>query len=164
MLCGGSSGVLGVDLISKRVNEAKNRAVSLKKIFGDRFYIEIQRHGNQEKIRTSEEAATEDLLLELADDNSIPIVATNNVHFKDKNSFEAQDVLLCIAQNTYLDQEAERERLTQEHYFKSSKEMRILFHDLLEAYDNTLEIAVRCTYRPIKSEPMLPKFAANEIE
>ena len=164
MLCGGSSGILGVNLISKRMNEAKKRAVDLKKIFGDRFYIEIQRHGNEETIRTSEEAATEDLLLELADDYSIPIVATNNVHFKDKKSFEAQDVLLCIAQNTYLDQEAERERLTQEHYFKSSKEMRILFHDLPEAYDNTLEIAVRCTFRPIKREPMLPKFAANEIE
>ena len=127
MLCGGSSGILGVNLISKRMNEAKKRAVDLKKIFGDRFYIEIQRHGNEETIRTSEEAATEDLLLELADDHSIPIVATNNVHFKDKKSFEAQDVLLCIAQNSYLDQEAERERLTEEHYFKSSKEMRILF-------------------------------------
>ena len=63
----------------------------------------------------------------------------NNVHFKDKKSFEAQDVLLCIAQNTYLDQEAERERLTQEHYFKSSKEMRIYFMTC-QKHDNTLEI------------------------
>ena len=126
--------------------------------------IEIQRHGQQDSHRTKEEEETENLLLELADDNCIPIVATNNVHFKDKKSFEAQDVLLCIAQNAYLDQEAKRERLTQEHYFKSSNEMKTLFGDLLEAYNNTLEIGVRCTFKPSKREPILPKFAPNEKE
>ena len=164
LLCGGSSGILGANLLSNRKEEAKKNAVYLKKIFGDRFYIEIQRHGQQDSYKTKEEEETEDFLLELADDNYIPIVATNNVHFKDKKSFEAQDVLLCIAQNAYLDQEAQRERLTQEHYFKSSYEMKTLFGDLLEAYNNTLEIAVRCTFKPSKREPILPKFAPNEKE
>ena len=164
LLCGGSSGILGANLLSNRKEEAKKNAVYLKKIFGDRFYIEIQRHGQQDSHKTKEEEETEDLLLELADDNCIPIVATNNVHFKDKKSFEAQDVLSCIAQNAYLDQEAQRERLTQEHYFKSSYEMKTLFGDLLEAYNNTLEIAVRCTFKPSKREPILPKFAPNEKE
>ena len=164
LLCGGSSGILGANLLSNRKEEAKKNAVYLKKIFGDRFYIEIQRHGQQDSYKTKEEEETEDLLLELADDNCIPIVATNNVHFKDKKSFEAQDVLLCIAQNAYLDQEAQRERLTQEHYFKSSYEMKTLFGDLLEAYNNTIEIAVRCTFKPSKREPILPKFAPNEKE
>ena len=164
LLCGGSSGILGTNLLLNREEEAKKTAVYLKKIFGDRFYIEIQRHGQQDSYRTKEEEETENLLLELADDNCIPIVATNNVHFKDKKSFEAQDVLLCIAQNAYLDQEAKRERLTQEHYFKSSNEMKTLFGDLLEAYNNTLEIAVRCTFKPSKREPILPKFAPNEKE
>ena len=63
-----------------------------------------------------------------------------------------------------MDQEAKRERLTQEHYFKSSYEMKTLFGDLLEAYNNTLEIAVRCTFKPSKREPILPKFAPNEKE
>ena len=164
LLCGGSSGILGANLLLNRKEEAKKTAVYLKKIFGDRFYIEIQRHGQQDSHRTKEEEETENLLLELADDNCIPIVATNNVHFKDKKSFEAQDVLSCIAQNAYLDQEAQRERLTQEHYFKSSYEMKTLFGDLLEAYNNTLEIAVRCTFKPSKREPILPKFAPNEKE
>ena len=164
LLCGGSSGILGANLLSNRKEEAKKTAVYLKKIFGDRFYIEIQRHGQQDSYKTKEEEETEDLLLELADDNCIPIVATNNVHFKDKKSFEAQDVLSCIAQNAYLDQEAQRERLTQEHYFKSSYEMKTLFGDLLEAYNNTIEIAVRCTFKPSKREPILPKFAPNEKE
>ena len=164
LLCGGSSGILGANLLSNRKEEAKKTAVYLKKIFGDRFYIEIQRHGQQDSYKTKEEEETEDFLLELADDNYIPIVATNNVHFKDKKSFEAQDVLSCIAQNAYLDQEAQRERLTQEHYFKSSYEMKTLFDDLLEAYNNTLEIAVRCTFKPSKREPILPKFAPNEKE
>ena len=164
LLCGGSSGILGANLLLNRKEEAKKKAVYLKKIFGDRFYIEIQRHGQQDSYKTKEEEETEDFLLELADDNYIPIVATNNVHFKDKKSFEAQDVLSCIAQNAYLDQEAQRERLTQEHYFKSSYEMKTLFGDLLEAYNNTLEIAVRCTFKPSKREPILPKFAPNEKE
>ena len=164
LLCGGSSGILGANLLSNRKEEAKKNAVYLKKIFGDRFYIEIQRHGQQDSYKIKEEEETEDFLLELADDNYIPIVATNNVHFKDKKSFEAQDVLSCIAQNAYLDQEAQRERLTQEHYFKSSYEMKTLFGDLLEAYNNTLEIAVRCTFKPSKREPILPKFAPNEKE
>ena len=164
LLCGGSSGILGANLLSNRKEEAKKNAVYLKKIFGDRFYIEIQRHGQQDSYKTKEEEETEDFLLELADDNYIPIVATNNVHFKDKKSFEAQDVLSCIAQNAYLDQEAQRERLTQEHYFKSSYEMKTLFGDLLEAYNNTIEIAVRCTFKPSKREPILPKFAPNEKE
>ena len=164
LLCGGSSGILGTNLLLNRKEEAKKTAVYLKKIFGDRFYIEIQRHGQQDTYKTKEEEETEDFLLELADDNYIPIVATNNVHFKDKKSFEAQDVLSCIAQNAYLDQEAQRERLTQEHYFKSSYEMKTLFGDLLEAYNNTLEIAVRCTFKPSKREPILPKFAPNEKE
>ena len=164
LLCGGSSGILGTNLLLNRKEEAKKTAVYLKKIFGDRFYIEIQRHGQQDSYKIKEEEETEDFLLELADDNYIPIVATNNVHFKDKKSFEAQDVLSCIAQNAYLDQEAQRERLTQEHYFKSSYEMKTLFGDLLEAYNNTLEIAVRCTFKPSKREPILPKFAPNEKE
>ena len=164
LLCGGSSGILGTNLLLNKKEEAKKTAVYLKKIFGDRFYIEIQRHGQQDSYKTKEEEVTEDFLLELADDNYIPIVATNNVHFKDKKSFEAQDVLSCIAQNAYLDQEAQRERLTQEHYFKSSYEMKTLFGDLLEAYNNTLEIAVRCTFKPSKREPILPKFAPNEKE
>ena len=164
LLCGGSSGILGANLLLNKKEEAKKTAVYLKKIFGDRFYIEIQRHGQQDTYKTKEEEVTEDFLLELADDNYIPIVATNNVHFKDKKSFEAQDVLSCIAQNAYLDQEAQRERLTQEHYFKSSYEMKTLFGDLLEAYNNTLEIAVRCTFKPSKREPILPKFAPNEKE
>ena len=164
LLCGGSSGILGANFLSNRKEEAKKTAVYLKKIFGDRFYIEIQRHGQQDSYKIKEEEETEDFLLELADDNYIPIVATNNVHFKDKKSFEAQDVLSCIAQNAYLDQEAQRERLTQEHYFKSSYEMKTLFNDLLEAYNNTLEIAVRCTFKPSKRDPILPKFAPNEKE
>ena len=52
----------------------------------------------------------------------------------------------------------------QEHYFKSSSEMKNLFSDLLEAFDNTLEVAVRCTFKPKKRGPILPKFAPNERE
>ena len=163
-LCGGPKGVLGLNILKKNVAAASATANWFKEKFGDKFYIEIQRHGTGKALRTKEQEATEMCLLSLAYENEIPIVATNNVHFKDRSSFEAQDVLLCIAQNAYVDQEAERVKLTPEHFLKSSEEMRELFNDLPEAFNNTLEIAMRCTFRPEKREPILPKFADNERE
>ena len=163
-LCGGTKGSLGLNILKKNINAANVAANWFKKIFGDRFYIEIQRHGSGKSVRTKEQELTENALLELAYKNEIPIVATNDVHFRDRDTFEAQDVLLCIAQNAYVDQETEREKLTPEHYLKSSEEMRDLFEDLPEAFDNTLEIAMRCIFRPEKRSPILPKFADNERE
>mgnify|MGYP002882541089 FL=1 len=163
-LCGGTKGSLGLNILKKNINAANVAANWFKKIFGDRFYIEIQRHGSGNNVRTKEQELTENALLQLAYKNEIPIVATNDVHFRDRDTFEAQDVLLCIAQNAYVDQETEREKLTPEHYLKSSEEMRDLFEDLPEAFDNTLEIAMRCIFRPEKRSPILPKFADNERE
>ena len=163
-ICGGAKGPLGLNILRKDMTAANVSAKWFKNLFGDRFYIEIQRHGTGKSLRTKEQEETEAGLLELAYENEIPIVATNDVHFRDRGSFEAQDVLLCIAQNAYVDQEAERKRLTPEHFLKSSSEMSELFSDLPEAYNNTVEIAMRCTFRPEKRDPILPKFADNERE
>ncbi len=163
-LCGGVKGPLGLNILRKDLTAANISAQWFKKIFGDRFYIEIQRHGSGQSLRTKDQEITETCLLNLAYDNEIPIVATNDVHFKDQSSYEAQDVLLCISQNAYVDQEAGRKKLTPDHFFKSSQEMRDIFDDLPEAYNNTLEIAMRCTFRPEKRDPILPKFADNERE
>ena len=78
--------------------------------------------------------------------------------------YEAHDALICIADGAYVDQQAPRRRLTPQHYFKTPAEMATLFADLPEALENTVEIARRCGFAVEKHDPILPKFADNEIE
>ncbi|HTQ12422.1 MAG TPA: DNA polymerase III subunit alpha [Rhizomicrobium sp.] len=124
----------------------------LRAIFGDRLYIELQRHG------LPEERAAEDKLLELAYAKDIPLVATNDVHFGREDMYEAHDALLCIADGAFVSQQEGRRRLTREHRFKGAAEMAAQFADLPEAIENTIEIAKRCAFRPKKRNPILPQF------
>ena len=94
----------------------------------------------------------------------LPLVATNDVYFPNREMYAAHDALLCISEGSYVDQQAGRRRLTPEHYFKSSGEMIELFKDLPEAIDNTIEIAKRCAFKVYKRDPILPKFAEDEVQ
>ncbi len=123
----------------------------LKTMFGDRLYVELQRHG------LAEERAAESVLVDLAYEKELPLVATNDVHFGKADMYEAHDALLCIADGAYVSQD-DRRRLTREHRFKSAAEMTAQFADLPEAIENTIEIAKRCAFRPKKRDPILPKF------
>ncbi|MDG1103753.1 MAG: DNA polymerase III subunit alpha, partial [Ascidiaceihabitans sp.] len=76
---------------------------------------------------------------------------------------EAHDALICIADGAYVDQQEGRRRLTPQHYFKSQAEMVTLFADLPEAVENTVEIAKRCAFQTYRRDPILPKFADDEI-
>ena len=95
---------------------------------------------------------------------NLPLVATNDVHFPARAMFEAHDALICIGDGTYVDQKEERRRFTTEHYFKSQEEMIALFADLPEAIKNTVEITKRCAFKANVREPILPKFADDEVE
>ena len=78
--------------------------------------------------------------------------------------YEAHDALICIAEGAYVDQQEPRRRLTPQHYFKTPAEMATLFADLPEAMENTVEIARRCAFKAYKRDPILPKFADDEVE
>ena len=78
--------------------------------------------------------------------------------------YEAHDALLCIAEGAYVDQQEPRRRLTPQHYFKSASEMITLFADLPEAIENTVEIAQRCAFKASLRDPILPKFAEDEVD
>ena len=125
----------------------------LAELFGDRLYIELQRHGLEEERRV------EPLLLAYASERRLPVVATNDVFFAAADEYEAHDALICIAEGSYVDVE-ERRRLSPEHYFKSSEAMASLFADLPEAVENTWEIARRSAFRPETRKPILPNFAS----
>ncbi len=154
-LSGGVEGPIDRSLAEGNSELARARAEELKRIFGDRFYIELQRHG------LTQQRTVEPLLLALAYDLDIPIVATNEPYFASGDDFEAHDALLCIAEGSYVTVD-DRRRLSPEHYFKTGETMQKLFADLPEALDNTIEIARRCAYRPLQRQPILPPFLTGE--
>jgi DNA polymerase-3 subunit alpha len=154
-LTGGPEGVIDLALAEANPDLARARLAALKRIFGDRLYVELQRHG------LSQERAIEPVLLDLAYEAHLPIVASNEAFFETASDFEAHDALLCIAAGSYVAVD-QRRRLSPDHYFKSSREMAELFADLPEAIDNTIEIARRCSYRPTTRAPILPQFLRGE--
>ncbi len=151
VLTGGPSGVLDPLIAGGRAEAAEARLKALAGLFPGRLYVEIQRHG------LAAEQAAEAPLLDLAYRLSLPLVATNEPFFATRADFEAHDALLCIAEGSVTSQ-AERRRLTPEHYFKSRGEMRALFADLPEALAASVEIARRCAFRPSTRNPIMPRF------
>src|SRR6185369_9040067 len=100
----------------------------------------------------AQERSVEPALLGFAYDLDLPIVATNEPYFATQEDFEAHDALICIAEGSYVAVD-ERRRLSPEHYFKTSEQMRALFADLPEALESTIEIAAaqpsgRCSANP----------------
>ncbi|MCY4303193.1 MAG: DNA polymerase III subunit alpha [Aestuariivita sp.] len=163
-LTGGPNGVIGQRLQMSQLNAAEQLTEKLSKIFPDRLYVELQRHDDFDETVTLGEQQIEDGHLELAYAKDLPLVATNDVYFEKAEMYESHDALICIAEGAYVDQQEPRRQLTQEHYFKTSDEMSILFSDLPEALENTVEIARRCSFMASACAPILPKFADNEIE
>ncbi|HTP77051.1 MAG TPA: DNA polymerase III subunit alpha [Rhizomicrobium sp.] len=151
VLTGGPGGPINRLLIDGQPEAARAAIDRLHALFGDRLYIELQRHG------LAEERAVEDQLVDMAYARNLPLVATNDVHFGKEDMYEAHDALLCIADSTFVSQ-PDRRRLTREHRFKSGAEMAAQFADLPEAIENTVEIARRCAFRPKKRDPILPQF------
>ena len=150
-LTGGPGGPIHAALLDGQKEHASALLGQLSAMFGNRLYVELQRHG------LPEERATEPGLLDLAYARAIPIVATNDVHFGKASMFEAHDALLCIADGAFVSQD-DRRRLTREHRFKTPAEMAAQFADLPEAIENTIEIARRCAFKPKKRAPILPQF------
>lgn len=134
----------------------------LATIFPDRLYVELQRHPVDGGLPEAE-ALSEQGHVEIAYAMNLPLVATNDVYFPKAAIYEAHDALICIADGAYVDQNEPRRRLTPQHYFKSQEEMVTLFADLPEAISNTVEIAKRCGFKVYKRDPILPKFADDEV-
>jgi len=155
-LSGGPGGPLDRAFVGGQSALAQSRCEALQDLFGDRLYIELQRHG------MANERAAEPALVELAYGRGLPLVATNEPFFAKRDDYEAHDALLCIAEGKLV-ADGERRQLTTEHRFKSRAEMAKLFADLPEALASTVEIAGRCAFRPITLRtPILPRFTTDK--
>lgn len=151
-LTGGPDGPIGCALAQGLHRQAEARLGCLKALFGDRLYIELQRHGAYDR-------AIERQTVELAYEHQLPLVATNEAFFPGPDDFEAHDALVAIAQGALLSMQ-DRRRLTQDHWLKPANDMVALFADCPEAVANTVEIARRCSWFPEAIDPILPRFAA----
>ena len=150
VLSGGlRDGFIGKLASQEQTKHLAERIDWLQAHFGDRAYIEIQRHGKP--IETAAEA----LLLAEADRTNMPIVATNDCYFDEASMHVSQKVLHCIASSERL-ASMEETGITAQHFFKNAAQMAALFADIPEAIENTLNIAQRCSFVVGRRSPILP--------
>jgi len=134
------------------VPEAESLLAGWQRIFGDRYYLEVQRTG-----RAGDEAHVAGVLALVA---RIPaaVVATNDVRFLSRGEFEAHEARVCIRGGHRLDDPSRPRPYTAEQYLKSPAEMSALFADLPEAIENSVEIARRCSLPLARDGHYLPAF------
>ncbi len=125
-------------LIGNKIPEAKTQAKTWQSVFGDRFYLGVQRSGRAHDERHLH------LCIELGLALDIPLVATNDVEFLKKSDFDAHEARICISQGGLLDDARREKRYHAEQYLKSADEMSELFVDLPEVIANSVEISKRC--------------------
>ena len=136
-------------------NEIEEILIKLKSKFEDNMYIEIQRHNDLN------EKDFENYSLNVSEKLELPIIASNEVYYLDKDMFDAHDVLMCIGEKSYVN-DSNRIKLSNQHYFKSSDEMIDLFKDLPEALENNFNLPYRCSFKPNYSKPILPSISSSE--
>ena len=148
-------GLFGQLFDKGKFSEIKDLYSKLKLNFSDRFYIEIQRHGDQnEKI-------FEKFNLSKSYELKIPLIATNEVFYINKEMHDAHDALICIKNKTYVN-EKNRIRFSDQHYLKNDVEMKELFSDLPEALENNYNFPYRCSFKPLFSKPILPNISSEK--
>jgi DNA polymerase-3 subunit alpha len=151
LLSGGPDGPIDPLFVQGRDKDAREALSEMKAVFGDRFYVELQRH------ELTEERQAEPGLVAFAYDHDAPLVATNDVYFGPPHMAKAHEALIAIADGAFLGQD-DRRKVSPEHWFKPAADMRALFADLPEACDNTLDIARRCAFLVQSRDPILPRF------
>ena len=157
LLTGSFDGLIG-KLFSKNLTEEIITFVKkLKKIFNDDFYLEIQRHNDEgEKL-------FEKFLLNVSNRLELPIIATQEVFYLNKEMHEAHDAYLCVGEKTYVNVK-DRRKYSNEHYLKTSEEMYKLFNDLPDAVENNENFPFKISYRPKNSVPVLPNIQKSKVE
>lgn len=135
-------GEIATNIVNSQVDRAREAAREYEEIFGKgNFYLELQDHGfeNQRMVNAQ--------LIKMSRELSIPLVATNDIHYVKKGDAQVQDVLLCIGTGRTVDDEGRMSFETEEFYLKDDREMSLLFGEYPEALENTVKIAERCNVK-----------------
>jgi len=163
------SACLGGEIPQKIINEGEEKAEAAlqeyKDIFGDDFYLELQRHptGDPEMDRKvfDDQVFVNKTLLKMAEKYNLKVVATNDAHFINEEDAGAHDRLICIGTAKDLD-DPRRMRYTRQEWFKTQKEMVELFSDLPQVLANTTEVADKIERYELNHKPIMPEFAIPE--
>lgn len=164
-----SSACLGGEIPQKilegDLKGAEESVVWFKNLFGDDYYIELQRHKTDKPNANTEtyyeQEKVNKILIELARKYNIKIIATNDVHFVEEDHGEAHDRLICLSTGKDFD-DPNRMHYTKQEWLKSPEEMEAIFSDIPEALSNTLEISDKIEIFSIDSGPIMPKFPIPE--
>ena len=152
-------------LMAGDYEEADKRVKWWKSLFGEDYYIELQRHkatrsdANHETYQRQKEI--EEQLIRLARENNVKIIASNDVHFVNESDADAHDRLICLSTGKQLN-DPNRMRYTMQEWMKTTAEMSSVFADLPEALDNTLEILSKIETYSIDHAPIMPNFEIPE--
>ena len=138
-----------------KFSEIEKLYSKLKDEYLDRFYIEIQRHHDQDENGFEKFNLTKSLQIK------IPVIATTEVFYINKDMYEAHDALMCIKNKTYLN-DKNRIKFTDQHYLKDNSEMSNLFSDIPEALENNYNFPYRCNFTPSFSKPILPNISSEK--
>ena len=151
------AGAIPQYLMGNDYDAAKQYALKLATIFGpDNFYLELQDHGIEEQTAVNQGVQR------LARETGLPLVVTNDAHYLRKEDAAMQDVLLCVQTGKTVDDENRMRFETEEFYLKSEEEMRLLFPNCDDAFENTGRIAQRCNVEFVFNEYHLPSFPVPE--
>ena len=148
-------------IYSRNFQKAEDTIKWYKGLFGDDFYLEVQRHktevpGADTKVYMMQQVVNE-AIFELAAKYDVKVIATNDVHFVRKEDGPAHDRLICLTFNDNYD-DPDRIRYTQQEYLKTQEEMAAIFADHPEVCENTMEVASKVERYDIDSPAILPKF------
>ncbi len=155
-LSAGRSGDIGQALLGGDVTQATQLLAGWAELFPDRFYLELQRTGREHEERYLHAS------VQLAADNDIPVVATNDVRFIKKDDFEAHEARVCIHDGRALNDSRRPHLYSNQQYLRSSEEMCELFADIPEAIENSVLIAKRCNIELKLGTYFLPDFPVPE--
>ncbi len=151
------AGAIPQYLMEEDYESAKKYALRLADIFGpERFYLELQDHGIEEQRSVNQG------VMRLARETGLPMVVSNDAHYLRKEDAEMQDVLLCIQTGKTVDDENRMKFQTEEFYLKSEAELKELFPNVPEAFENTAKIADMCNLEFTFHEYHLPSFPVPE--
>ena len=159
------AGELPKALMADDMAEAERIICWYKEVFGEDYYVEIQRHRPKDPTRPMDVIEAQNMvnpkLVELARKHGVKYICSNDVHFTDADDAVAHDHLICLNTGKDID-DPTRLRYTGEEYFKSPDEMAELFADYPEALATTVEIADKVELYNLNSEPLMPNFEVPE--
>jgi len=145
-------------IMNGTVEEAEKAALEYRRIFGDDFYLELQRHEpDMNRLVFDDQVFVNRTLVNIGKKHGIKCVATNDVHFVDREDAEAHDHLICLSTGKDLD-DPKRMRYTRQEWFKTRAEIAETFTDLPEILHNTMEVAGKVESYELDSNPVMPYF------